>query len=518
MRDICLSQPDETRALVDGRWQLLPDDVRVCWQGNDLLLSAEHTRVECIGFRWYTGFCADARFFGDAWERGYGDLGWQGIRPERVMPWYMMIREGDLNSFLAVKTGCHAFVGWMTDSHSVTLLCDTRSGNQGVLLGKRTLTIGTFHSVFNQAGNAYHFLCEQVRGLCDHPILPKKPVYGGNNWYYAYGHSSAQQILSDTGFIAEMAEGNENRPFMVIDDGWQLNADHQETNGGPWRGNIRFGAMQDLAAQIKQMNVKPGLWLRPLLWDADVDPSWVLRREKIGYTLDPSVPAVLDQIRETMHELSSWGFELLKHDFTCFDLMGGWGRDPRGDRLGRPSALHDTARTNAEITIALYDAIRSGAGTSMVLGCNTVSHLAAGRFEIQRTGDDTSGRDWERTRRMGINTLAMRMPQHNAFYACDADCVGSTDAVPWDLNEQWLHLLAHSGTPLFVSANAALQKDRQRKKIHEAFRIASLPHNAAIPLDWERTTCPVEWMLYDGKHQYNWSDWYTPETKSVWWR
>ena len=308
MRDICLSQPDETRALVDGRWQLLPDDVRVCWQGNDLLLSAEHTRVECIGFRWYTGFCADARFFGDAWERGYGDLGWQGIRPERVMPWYMMIREGDLNSFLAVKTGCHAFVGWMTDSHSVTLLCDTRSGNQGVLLGKRTLTIGTFHSVFNQAGNAYHFLCEQVRRLCDHPILPGKPVYGGNNWYYAYGHSSAQQILSDTGFIAEMAEGNENRPFMVIDDGWQLNADHQETNGGPWRGNIRFGAMQDLAAQIKQMNVKPGLWLRPLLWDADVDPSWVLRREKIGYTLDPSVPAVLDQIRETMHELSSWGF------------------------------------------------------------------------------------------------------------------------------------------------------------------------------------------------------------------
>ena len=75
MRDICLSQPDETRALVDGRWQLLPDDVKVFWKGNDLLLSAEHTRIECIGFRWYTGFCADARFFGDAWERGYGDLG-----------------------------------------------------------------------------------------------------------------------------------------------------------------------------------------------------------------------------------------------------------------------------------------------------------------------------------------------------------------------------------------------------------------------------------------------------------
>ena len=37
-----------------------------------------------------------------------------------------------------------------------------------------------------------------------------------------------------------------------------------------------------------------------------------------------------------------------------------------------------------------------------------------------RTGDDTSGRIWERTRRMGVNTLAFRLPQHNAFYHIDA--------------------------------------------------------------------------------------------------
>ncbi len=236
------------------------------------------------------------------------------------------------------------------------------------------MTIGNISFCVYQS-NAYHFLCEQVRGLCDHPILPKKPVYGGNNWYYAYGHSSAQKILSDTSFIAEMAEGNGNHPFMVIDDGWQLNADHQETNGGPWRGNIRFGAMQDLAAQIKQMNVKPGLWLRPLLWDADVDPSWVLRREKIGYTLDPSVPAVLDQIRETMHELSSWGFELLKHDFTCFDLMGGWGKDPHGDRLGRPSARMTLPTMRRSRSPCMMRSARCWHING--LGCNT-KHLAAG--------------------------------------------------------------------------------------------------------------------------------------------
>src|ERR1044072_9081522 len=94
---------------------------------------------------------------------------------------------------------------------------------------------------------------------------------------------------------------------------------------------------------------------------------------------------------------------------------------------------------------------RSGAGQSVVIGCNTVSHLSAGHFDICRVGDDTSGTDWSRTRKMGVNTLAFCGPQHAAFYVADADCVGVTSAVPLSFNRQWLDLLARSGTMLFVS-------------------------------------------------------------------
>ena len=89
----------------------------------------------------------------------------------------------------------------------------------------------------------------------------------------------------------------------------------------------------------------------------------------------------------------------------------------------------------------------------MLIGCNTIGHLSAGIFEVSRTGDDTSGKEWDRVRKMGVNTLAFRMPQHGAFFAVDADCVGQTAAnsIPWEKNRQWLDLLAHSGTPLFVS-------------------------------------------------------------------
>ena len=42
-------------------------------------------------------------------------------------------------------------------------------------------------------------------------------------------------------YLAEMTEGIENRPFMVMDDGWQI--DHSDSyNGGPWRvGNADYG-------------------------------------------------------------------------------------------------------------------------------------------------------------------------------------------------------------------------------------------------------------------------------------
>ena len=111
----------------------------------------------------------------------------------------------------------------------------------------------------------------------------------------------------------------------------------------------------------------------------------------------------------------------------------------------------DKTRTTAQIVKDFYRTIRNAAGDDvMIIGCNTISHLSAGMFEIQRTGDDTSGHEWKRTREYGINTLAFRMAQQDTFYQADADCVGITGKVAWEKNRQWLDVLAKSGTPLFV--------------------------------------------------------------------
>ena len=88
----------------------------------------------------------------------------------------------------------------------------------------------------------------------------------------------------------------------------------------------------------------------------------------------------------------------------------GWARPAYGGTFPAGSV-----RTTAEVIDDLYRTIRAAAAESVVIGCNTVSHLSAGRFEICRIGDDTSGTEWPRTRRMGVNSLAFRAAPHAAF-------------------------------------------------------------------------------------------------------
>lgn len=72
-------------------------------------------------------------------------------------------------------------------------------------------------------------------------------------------------------------------------------------------------------------------------------------------------------------------------------------------------------------------------------------------FESQRIADDTSGHDWERTRRFGVNGLSHRIAQHRTFSHIDPDCVAITSDVGWRQTSQWMDVVARSGTSLFFS-------------------------------------------------------------------
>jgi alpha-galactosidase len=168
-------------------------------------------------------------------------------------------------------------------------------------------------------------------------------------------------------------------------------------------------------------------------------------------------------------------------------------------------SMNDSSRTNAEIVLSLYETIREAARDTCVISCNTFSHLSAGLFELNRIGDDTSGLEWDRTRRMGVNTLAFRGVHQGTFYAADPDCVGLTTKVPWAKNKQWMQLVASSGTPLFISAQPEAVQNEQKAAIRESFSLASRQLPLGEPLDWMESPVPSKWKLNGRAVDFDWN-------------
>lgn len=349
--------------------------------------------------------------------------------------------------------------------------------------------------------------------MCPNPRLPKEPAYGYNDWYCAYGSNTATNFLADAATILTCAKDLPVCPYLVVDDGWQINAPPivKASGRGPWeRSGTAFGMeMDEFCRRIAALGAKPGLWYRPLhTWQGYPKDQCLQANPDL---VDPSCPQLLERIRRETARFRTWGIRLIKADYLTADLNNrAWGF-----RLDQRLIPDDTfrwrnnTRTTAEVVKSIYQAIRDGAGDdTVIIGCNALNHLAAGIFELQRIGDDTSGKEWERTRKMGINTLAFRSIQDRTLFAADADCVGlvSQGDIPWHLNRQWLQLLANSGTPLFISWKRQLATSEVREALAEAFRLASIPRPTAEPIDWFQTPTPQVWRFGNETNHFNWSD------------
>lgn len=466
-------------------------------------LTADISSVFDVILQWDCMVEQHSLLLGDHWERGYGDLFWKTPVNAGVMPWYFI--EDRINSCIGygVKVRPGAMCWWEVKDRTVFLHLDVRCGGDGVLLKGRTLKMAEILMKYYESENTFSAAQMFCGSMCTDSICPSEPVYGSNNWYYAYGVSSREDILRDTAYLSSMTEGIENRPFMVIDDGWQ--SEHSASyNGGPWdAANADYGDMQQLATDMKGYNVRPGIWFRPLYdFSEGIPQSWRLQRDKT--VLDISVPEVLVHVQEDIHRIRNWGFELIKHDFSTYDLFGRWGMTMGNELTENGWRFADTSRTSAEIIVDFYRAIKEAAGEVLILGCNCIGHLGAGLMEANRTGDDTSGMEWERTRKMGVNTLAFRMPQHGNFFAADADCVGITDRIPWEKNRQWMEVLAESGTPFFVSVKPYTLDSGQEKELKTAYRVAASNVQTSIPLDWKDNLQPREWLTYAGRKHFEW--------------
>ncbi len=515
-----LRQPDGVRVQGDGaemmrterhgaRWVTADIEVTVTLgvRGTDVFLSAERTPVQRIHLRWTGAMSEDLAVLGDAWERSYGDLAWEPMRPERVLPWYCLVHAGERTEGFGVRTGAGAFAFWQVDAEGVSLWLDVRNGGVGVRPGQRVLQLASVVTYSSRKGESAF---EAARQLCramapDRPLAKVRAgqsvasIYGSNDWYYAYGRNTAEGILRDAELMGELAPTSGARPYTVVDDGYQ--------------DRRRFPDMAMLAAQIQQRGVKPGVWVRPLRAAVGTKAAILLPTERWGgradrkdtMAFDPTNPEGRAAATAVVQEAAAWGFDLIKHDFTTYELLGAWGNEMGASPTRGDWHFYDRTRTNAEILTGLYQDIRGAAGEGrVVIGCNTVGHLSAGIFDGQRTGDDVSGRAWERTRRMGVNTLGFRLVQNGVFFATDADCVPITRAVPWERTREWLRAVAESGSVVLVSPEREAMGKEQKDAVREAFAMCVSSGLQSVPQDWLVSRTPEHWSGR-GERRFHWT-------------
>jgi alpha-galactosidase len=518
--------PDYVAAYVEGAGRKTLAKSGSRWQDADVEVSAEAKQqagartlafsvaspsspLERLELRWWGRLPEGSRFLGDQWERSYGDLEWRGFDADRVMPWYFLAATGRGTHGYGVKTGAGAFCFWQADAEGISLWLDVRNGGSGVRLGDRSLAAAEVVALRGRPEESpYRAACALCRALAGPARLPAKPLYGSNNWYYLYGENmTAEVVLADVDQLAELSPVQENAPYMVIDMGWAKGREGE----GPWtEDHLRIAEVPGLPAEMKKRGVRPGIWVRPLL---TVDPAakgWALAGAgkptpaESPFVIDPSVPDALAYIQEGLRRITGWGYELVKHDYSTFDILGRWGPEMGAALTSGGWHFADRSKTTAEIVRQFYRALREAVGGGILLGCNTVGHLGAGIFESQRTGDDTSGRDWNRTRKMGVNTMGFRMPQHRAFFLMDPDCAPVSKTVPLAMTRQWLDLVARSGAALFISANPVETTAEEKTLLKEALHTAARVQPEAEPLDWMETTSPQHWRLGGKATSFTW--------------
>ena len=182
-----------------------------------IAIEAPGVALQRVRLRWLARMPEGTRILGDQWERSYGDLEWRGLIPDRVMPWYFLAAGARATHAYGVRTGAAAFCFWQADAAGISMWLDVRNGGAGVDLGARRLDAAVIRSRHGAAGETpFQVARPFCRELCETPRLPAAPVYGGNNWYYAYGRSTGHFLR----WMPTACQSRRRFPGNSEVDGW----------------------------------------------------------------------------------------------------------------------------------------------------------------------------------------------------------------------------------------------------------------------------------------------------------
>ena len=282
------------------------------------------------------------------------------------------------------------------------------------------------------------------------------PPSGWCSWYFFYQEINENEVKLEAKWIADNLK-DYGVQYVQIDDGWQ-GSGHGLGENRDWSTiNNRFpGGMDQLAAYIRSLGLKPGIWLAPhgqsneavvknhagvflLKPDgASASSTW-----EGTFLVDPSAPESQKYLQDLFAKLSSWGYEYFKID-------------------GQPVVVREYRKNKSVMknpsddTDALYretlKSIRTGIGPNRyLLGCWVIPLEGVGLMNGSRIGADVLP-NWD-----GFK-FAMRATMqyyflHNVAWYADPDVFIVRAPMPLEQARAWATLQGLTG-------QAALMSDR----------------------------------------------------------
>ena len=293
-----------------------------------------------------------------------------------------------------------------------------------------------------------------------HPIDKTQfplPPSGWCSWYFFYQEIDENEIKLNAKWIADNLK-DYGVEYVQIDDGWQ-GAGHGLGENRDWFSiNRRFASgMDQLAAYIKRLGLKPGIWLAPHGQSNEAlvkNHSGVFLLQPDGasaantwegtFLVDPSTPQAQQYLKELFTRLAGWGYEYFKIDGQPIVV-----REYRNKK-----SLMATAKTNDtdDLYRGTLKSIREAIGPRRyLLGCWGVPLEGIGYMNGSRIGADVLP-NWD-----GFK-YAMRATMqyyflHNVAWYTDPDVFIVRAPLPLEQARAWATLQGLTG-------QAALMSDR----------------------------------------------------------
>lgn len=289
--------------------------------------------------------------------------------------------------------------------------------------------------------------------VLDKSIFPLPPS-GWCSWYYYYREINEKEIEKNARWLAENLK-DFGAVYCQIDDGWQ--------GRGSEKGNYRDWSTVDskfasgmaiLAQKIKNLGLKPGIWLAPhgqsnpevvKKWAAfmvDEKGESLSRTWEGDYLLDPTKPEALNYLTDLFRKLSQeWGYEYFKIDGQPIVVR---------EYRNKLSLMKNPEGEAEELYRQTLKVIRDTIGPEKyLLGCWGIPLEGMGFMNGSRTGGDVVI-PWEGFL-VALQATMRFYFLHNITWYCDPDVMLVRYPLTHDMAKAWATLQGLTGQALMSS-------------------------------------------------------------------